>query len=99
VAGSGLLALAGTQVVLIGRGAHLGRLQAEGLRLRLPETEHRLRLPAVSRLAEAHPHGLQTEVVVAKRCRRALAAMVHVPALHLEPRVVELHGHPGPGRV
>lgn len=44
----GRLALNGHDVVLIARGAHLEALQRDGLRLRTPDGDHVLAIPAVS---------------------------------------------------
>ena len=41
------LHLAGTEVTLIARGAHLGALQESGLKFVAPDGEHRLDIPAV----------------------------------------------------
>ncbi len=45
---------AGADVMLIARGAHLAAIQAQGLRLRAPDTDVRLQLPAVG-----HPRDIQ----------------------------------------
>jgi len=44
----GRLFAAGAEVVLVARGEHLAALQADGLRLRTPEEDLRLRVPAVA---------------------------------------------------
>lgn len=44
----GRLALAGRDVVTVARGAHLEAMRAGGLRLRLPDGEHVLRLPVAA---------------------------------------------------
>lgn len=48
----GRLFQAGHDVVLICRGAHLAAIRADGLLLRTPEGDHRLRVPAVGHPAE-----------------------------------------------
>ena len=48
----GRLALAGHEVVLICRGAHLEAIRSGGLRLRTPEFEESIRVPAVGAPAE-----------------------------------------------
>ena len=44
-------------------------------------------------------NGMTNEPLVASRVRRVLGLMVYVPAVHLRPGHVQLHGHPGPGRI
>lgn len=48
------LHMAGTEVLLIARGAHLAALQAEGLKFVAPDGEHRLEIPSVGHPAEVN---------------------------------------------
>jgi 2-dehydropantoate 2-reductase len=48
----GRLALAGADVVLVARGAHLDALRREGLLLRTPDGDNRVRVPAVGAVSE-----------------------------------------------
>src|ERR1035437_6258090 len=44
----GHLALSGSNVVLIGRGGHIARIQGQGLHLITPTGTHTLKIPAVT---------------------------------------------------
>ncbi|NUT37406.1 MAG: 2-dehydropantoate 2-reductase [Hamadaea sp.] len=52
----GLLAVAGHEVALVARGAHLAALRRDGLRLITPDATHELRLPAAADPAELGVH-------------------------------------------
>ncbi len=126
----GLLAASGTETVLIARGEHAAVMAAEGLLLRTPSSERRLRTAVVTRpdavawrggdvvllatklgdaaaaldalLAAAGPevpvftaqNGLAGAVMAAERFSTVAEVMVWMPALFLEPGIVELHGEP-----
>jgi 2-dehydropantoate 2-reductase len=127
------LQMAGRDVVLIARGAHLAALAAAGLEYRDPSGTRRLALEVVSRPGELSWQGDDT-VVLAMKTQDTWAALfdlasaagpdtpvvcaqngvenerlsarffdsvyglyVLVPALHLEPGVVQAYGSPRPG--
>ncbi len=87
---AGHLALAGYDVALIGRGAHLEAIRHEGLRFVTPGPTHVLRLPAVSTPGElaARPDDVVLLCVKGQHTNEALAAfqaaMTDVPVFCLQ---------------
>jgi 2-dehydropantoate 2-reductase len=77
---------AGHQVVLIARGAHLGALRRDGLRLQTPEEDRTLRLPAVGAVEDAQP-GPEDVVVLAVKSQDTAAALEALVAV-ADPRTV-----------
>jgi len=71
----GRLALAGCDVVLVARGAHLTALQDNGLRLRTPDEDVTLAVTAVSGPADLHLTG-DDVLVLATKTQQAEAALV-----------------------
>ena len=70
----GKLAVAGRDVTLVARGAHLETLKRDGLELRDPDSTVRLRLPAVSSPGEAGL-GAGDCVIVATKAQQCEAAL------------------------
>lgn len=62
----GLLAVAGHEVALVARGAHLTALRTDGLRLVTPDVTHELRLPAAADPAELGVHDGDVVVLAVK---------------------------------
>ena len=76
----GRLALAGRDVILIARGAHLEAMQAHGLRLESPDGTETVQVPAVG-----HPREINWEtghvVLLAVKSQQSLAALSELAAL------------------
>lgn len=60
------LHIAGFEVLLIARGAHLDAIQQEGLRFRTPTIDQRLQIPAVSHPREANITALDAVIMCMK---------------------------------
>ncbi|MFB7597316.1 ketopantoate reductase family protein [Streptomyces sp. NPDC056160] len=71
----GRLAQSGREVVLVARGAHLAALRAHGLRLRVPQGEAVLDLPAVEGPAELGPLRADDVLVLAVKTQDTQAAL------------------------
>ena len=71
----GRLALAGRDVVLVARGAHLAALQTDGLRLRTPDEDVTLAVTAVAGPAEVQLTA-DDVLVLATKTQQAEAALV-----------------------
>ena len=76
----GRLHEAGQEAVLIARGAHLEALQRDGLRLREPDRDARLRVPTVGTPAEAAPEPGDV-VVLATKTQDTAAALDDLAAV------------------
>jgi 2-dehydropantoate 2-reductase len=86
------LAEAGHEVVLIARGPHLAALQCKGLRLRTPESDSTVKLPAFGSVLAVEPAlGAADTVILCVKVHQAppvLAQLAAATAMHALPAVV-----------
>jgi 2-dehydropantoate 2-reductase len=76
----GRLAAAGREVALVARGAHLGALRRDGLRLMTPDGEERPAVGVAGTIAEAGP-GPDDVVILAMKSQGTASALVDLAAV------------------
>ena len=86
------LTQSGADVVAVARGAHLRAIQENGLRLRTPVEDVKLKINVVSKLSELQPSiGANDVVMVGTKAHQALVVLAEIAELSepgSEPAIV-----------